>query len=84
MTKQSNQNSQYTGVENKINRSFKAYIGHVNNFFRNDSVKKIRHLDIRFNNKDKIEKLENGEEFSILIDDTMKIDSPFIKSQFFS
>ncbi len=71
------------GIENKIHQSFKTYIEHVKDFFLNDTAKKTKHLDLHSNNKEKIEKLESGEAFSILIEDTMKIDSPFMKAQFF-
>jgi len=83
MTQPSNQKHTDSQIKKKIHQTFKVYIEHVIKYLKeNDSVRKIKHLDIHSNSKDKIEHLENGEEFSNLIDDSMKIDSPFVKSQF--
>ena len=83
MTEAPNQNHSDKEIKIKIQQSFKTYFEYVMNFFKeNDNVKKIRYLDLISSNSDKIEEVENSEEFSILIDDTMHLDSPFMKSQF--
>jgi len=82
MIKSSDQKNEYDEVENKIFASFKKYIESVKSKFQdNNNSKVIKHLKLyHSDNNIKIEELENEQEFSQLLDDTMKIKSPFVDS----
>ena len=82
MIESSDQKNEYNDeIENKIFTSFKKYIELVKSKFRDNHSKVKKHLSHYIDNKIKIEHLENGQEFSQLLDDTMKIESPFVKTQ---
>ncbi len=82
MIESSDQKNEYNDeIENKIFTSFKKYIELVKSKFRDNHSKVKKHLSLYIDNKIKIEDLENGQEFSQLLDDTVKIESPFVKTQ---
>jgi len=82
MIKSSDLKNEYNEVENNIFASFKKYIESVKSKFQdNNSSKVIKHLKVYdFDIKIKIEELENEQEFFQLLDDTKKIESPFVSS----
>ncbi|QTA81864.1 Uncharacterized protein dnl_42180 [Desulfonema limicola] len=82
MIKSSDLKNEYDEVEDNIFVSFKKYIESVKSKFQDsNSTKVIKHLTLyNFNNKIKIEELESEQEFYQLLDDTMKIKSPFVNS----
>ncbi len=82
MIESSDQKNEYNDeIENRIFTSFKKYIELLKSNFRDNQSKVKKHLSLYIDNKIKIEDLENGQEFSLLLDDTMKIESPFVKTQ---
>lgn len=62
---------------------FNEYIELIVFSLKNNRNNKIQHLNLIDNIIQRFEEFERGEKFSCLVDETMKIDSPYLKSQIF-
>ena len=83
MPKSSDLNELYNTFEKNLFILFDKYIESVIASFRQSHAKTLYHLNIIEKNNEKLEKLESANDFSLLTEKTMKINSPYLKSQLF-